>query len=477
MAKWIERGARRPALAPAFALAGLALAAASITAACSPVTPVLDAHPGQADDWSSTYADLRNSSVAPSGTPDKPDLRWSRDLGAVVPGPGVFTDLGKTIVATLSDSGCNIYNLDLGDGRKDWCVREPIAGSRISTQTNRFGDTYWPALEGAAAVSGEGEHRWGTTPPGVGTTARQLNGQFLLTISNFGGAVVHDTQHGDSRSGTLELAGKAPDMPAEYGLPWCDTGTEGCPVPAQAAISADGTRFYVTVWTPGKDAPELVAGDVATTSRSNPDESASPTDPDAAVELREAWRVPLAHGRTGAPVVLSADGGTAYVAGDSALAAYSTSDGEERWHVDTGIDTDFAPAVSADGTIVVGGRTASFYRGPDGDETDAVTSAALRGSETAVLHDDGDSASETWRARDAASLTAPVLTSSGDVLLASRTKDNGVALRALAGGNGDELWSVPVPAAEGPVAGLTLDTSDTLVLAMSVGRVYAFGTP
>lgn len=466
----VAAASRASLAACALLTAGTALlSACSTDSASSP----LDAHPGQAADWSSTYSDLRNSSVSPAETPSGPRLRWSRDMGAVLSGPGTFTDLDEVVVGSLSSDGCNVYSLALVDGRKNWCLRAPTAGPRIASENNSWGDSYWPSLSGATAISGEGEYRWGTRPESAGTTARQLDGQLLLVVSNFGQARVFDTQHGTDRSGALDLAGDVPEVPEDYGLSWCETGTRGCPAPAPAAVSADGDRFYLTVWTPGEDAPDLVAVDVSTHARDDGDRSVSPSDPEALVGLTEAWRVPLAHGRTGAPVVLSADGSVAYVAGEDGLAAYSTGDGTERWFADTGVTTDFAPAVSADGTIVLGGTTGTFYRGPDEKTAAKATEAALRGSAVVELHDDGATASETWRAADAASLSAPVLSASGDVLLASRVGGGGVALRAL-GADGMEKWSVPVPDATGPVAGLTLDRQGVLVLALSVGRVYAF---
>lgn len=454
-------------------VAALTASSAVVLAACSPVSSSLDAHPGQSEDWSSTYADMHNSSFSPGDSPENPALRWSRDIGAPLPGPATFSPLDEIQQASLSDSGCNVFSLEIEDGRKSWCNRQAIGGPRISGQINKFGDSYWPILFGAASISGEGEFRYGTTPPGTATTARQLSGQLVLTVSMFGQARIYGTQHGTPRGAPLELAGPVPDVEPDYGLSWCETGSRGCPAPAPAAVTGDGSIFYLTVWTPGADEPELVAVRVDSRERANPEEHVPATDPHAMIGMTELWRSPLPHGRTGAPVVLSEDEDVAYVTGPEGITAFSTEDGAERWHHETDVETDFAPAVTPDGTIILGGRTGAFYRGEDDEETDEITRDALTGSAVVALHDDGDSASEVWRDEHAASLTAPVVSSDGNVLLASREGENGVAIRAL-GGDGEELWSKPVPGAEGPVAGLTLAGSGALVLSLSVGRVYFF---
>ena len=442
------------------AVAALSATAAVALAACSPVSSSLDAHPGQSDNWSSTYADMHNSSASSGESPQDPTLKWSRDIGAPLPGPATFSPLEELQQASLSDSGCNVFSLEIEDGRKSWCNRQAIGGPRISGQINKFGDSYWPILSGAAAISGEGEFRYGTTPPGTATTARQLSGQLVLTVSMFGQARIYGTQHGTPRGAPLELAGHVPNVAADYGLSWCETGSRGCPAPAPAAVTADGSVFYLTVCVDSRE-------------RANPEKYVPATDPHAMIGMTELWRTPLPHGRTGAPVVLSEDEDIAYVTSPRGVSAFSTDDGSERWHHKTDVETDFAPAVSPDGTIVLGGRTGAFYRGEDDENTDEITREALAGSAVVALHDDGDGASELWRDERAASLSAPVLSSDGNVLLASREGRSGVAIRAL-GGDGEELWSKPVPGAEGPVAGLTLADSGALALSLSVGRVYFF---
>lgn len=454
-------------------VAALFAIAAVTLAACSPVSSSLDAHPGQSDDWSSTYSDMHNSSVSPGEAPDDPALRWSRDIGAPLPGPATFSPLDDLHQASLSDSGCNVFSLEVKDGRKTWCSRQAIGGPRISSQINKFGDSYWPILWGVSAISGEGEFRYGTTPPGTATTARQLSGPLVLTVSMFGQARIFGTQHGTPRGAPLELAGPVPDVEPDYGLSWCETGSRGCPAPAPAAVTRDGTTFFLTVWAPGADAPELVAVRVDSRERANPEEHVPATDPHAIIGMSELWRTPLPHGRTGAPVVLSDDEDVAYVTGPEGISAFSTEDGTERWHHETDVETDFAPAVASDGTIILGGRTGAFYRGEDDETTDEITREALAGSAVVALHDDGDSATEVWRDERAASLSPPVLSADGKILLATREGRNGVAIRAL-DNDGEEMWSKPVPGAEGPVAGLSLARSGALALSLSIGRVYLF---
>lgn len=453
--------------------AGSALAAvAGLAAACAPVPSQRDFYPGQSEGWSSTYADLRNSSSAPQELSDQPALRWSRDLGATAPGPAVFDRTNALRIATFSDQGCNMFSLSLTDGRKQWCARHAIVGPRLAPQVNNYGDTYWPIHHGAASMSGEGEYRWTTDLRTSSTTVRQLNGSQVLVVNTFGQARVMRTLHGTQAGPPLDLGGPVPGVPDDYGLPWCDTGTRGCPSPAPAALDSSGTRFYLTVWTLGAEQPDLVAVDVHTTASDDPATPADPDERDARAFLREAWRVPLEHGRTGAPVVLSADEQVAYVAAPGGLAAYSTADGTPRWFHDTGVDTDFAPAVTADGTIVMGGRTGTFYRGED-EEAAAARDAALAGGPVLALRDTGDAAEELWRAADAASLTAPVVTADGAALVASRASEDGVVLRAY-GADGQVRWQTAVPDAHGPVAGLSLNTGSEIALVLSIGRLYLY---
>lgn len=460
---------RRPALwAAALLTATIALGA------CSPITSPFDAHPSQAQSWSSPYADMRNSSTALAALPATPTLRWSRDLGAPAPGPAVFDSNDSVMVSTMSAQGCNVFSFVASNSFKLWCSRQPIAGPRIAAQLNSFGDAYLPTLFGTAALSGEGEYRWGSSERVTSTTARQLNGQQVLIINTFGQARVLSTINGDQISPPLDLGGPVPAAPNDYGLPWCETGTRGCPAPAPAAIAADGTRFYLTVWPLGADTPFLVAVDVLTHSGSNPAESADPSDPDATATLQEAWRTPLPHGRTGAPVVLSSDGAVAYVASTQGLAAFNTADGAPRWYTPTNVETDFAPAISPDGLIVLGGRTGTFYRG-EGQDAAAQREAASGGGQLVALRDRGDRAEELWR-RDASALTAPVLSADNSVLIASRSDADGVTLRALRS-DGEPQWDVEVPDARGGVSGVSLGNTGTIAIVMAIGRLYIFRAP
>lgn len=444
--------------------------ALGLAAGCSTVPSTWDFYPGQSEGWSSAYADLRNSSLAQTDLPEAPQLRWSRDLGAHLPGPATFDPNNALRIATFSDQGCNMFSLSLDDGRKQWCARHAIVGPRVAGQVNSLGDSYWPIHFGTAAISGEGEYRWTSQLRTAATTTRQLNGPQVLVVNTFGQARVMRALHGVQAGPPIDLGGPVPGLPDDYGMPWCDTGTRGCPAPAPAAVDASGTRFYLTVWRLGAEQPDLVAVDVQTWASGGITEPADPSEQGAEVTLREAWRVPLEHGRTGAPVVLSADGEVAYVAAPEGLAAYSTADGAPRWFHDTGVATDFAPAVSDDGTIVLGGRTGTFYRG-EGEKAFAERDDALAGGGLVALRDEGDSAAELWRAEDAASLTAPVVTRDDAAVVASRSGDDEVTLRAY-GSDGSVAWEAPLPDAHGPVAGLTLHKDGEFAVAMALGRLY-----
>jgi outer membrane protein assembly factor BamB len=147
------------------------------------------------------------------------------------------------------------------------------------------------------------------------------------------------------------------------------------------------------------------------------------------------WRTELPEGRLGSPVVLSNDRDSVYAhSGDGALVAYSAADGAVRWSAPLGYRPDTPPALLPDGTLVSGGRTTTVWRGTD-DEHDA---------------DAGP---------------APV-----------------VAVRG-ADGRGEEVWrrddlrlhEVTVPAATGPMSGLSVDSDGRIAVSTAMGAVYVYG--
>jgi len=272
-------------------------------------------------------------------------------------------------------------------------------------------------------------------------------------------ARVVNSQTGLDASSELPLAGEIPASDPGYGLPWCDLGDRGCPAPGPAAVDTGSGTAYLTVWSPGAPAPELVALRFSEGGQGL---------------LEVLWRVPLPGGRLGTPVVLSDDGGEVYShSRDGGLAAFATADGTALWTAPVGYRPDTAPALLPDGTLVTGGRTATVWRGPDDQHDDDAGPAPV----VAVRSEDG-SGREIWRREDLRQLTNPAATPDGRVLVAVRAQGSadgpGIAVHLLDGADGRTLHRIEVPAATGPVSGLSVDSDGRIALSTAVGAVYVF---
>lgn len=438
-------------------VAGLALGVAS---GCASDTPSGGARLGQAASWSSVAGGPPNSSRAHAGVSDSPELLWSRTLGAPAIGVASSDGIGTSFQATVSERGCNLFALTADDGRKRWCSRMPTDGPRITATVDGRGSLFVPAYGGVAAVAAEGENRWFAATRGVPTTVTLMDNRHLLLVSHLGVARVVNAHTGLDVTPELRLTGDVVTDDPAYGLPWCATGARGCPVPATAAVDTDAATAYLTAWTPGAAEPELVAvrlvgGD--------------------APALEVLWRVPLAEGRLGVPVVLSGDRDEVYVhAADGALAAYRAADGAELWSAPVGYRPDASPALLPDGTLVTAGRTTTVWRGPDDEHDDDAGPAPV----VAVRPVDG-TGREVWRRDDLQQLTNPAATQDGQVIVAVRAGggggEPGIAVHVLDGGDGRTVHRLEVPAASGPVSGLSVDSDGRIALTTAMGAVYMFG--
>ncbi|WP_010541476.1 PQQ-binding-like beta-propeller repeat protein [Dietzia alimentaria] len=446
-----------PRTARALAVAALAV---GVAAGCASNTESGDARLGQAASWSSVTGGPPNSSRAHASVSDSPELLWSRALGAPTIGVASSDGIGTFFQATVSERGCNLWALTADDGRKRWCLRMPTDGPRITATVDGRGSLFVPLYDGVGAVAAEGENRWHSETRGVPTTVTLLDNRHLLLVSHKGDARVINTQTGLKVTPELRIAGDFPTGDTTYGLPWCATGERGCPAPGPAAVDTDGALAYLTSWTPGADEPELVAVNFVS------DETAS---------LEVLWRAPLPGGRLGAPVVLSNDRAEVYVhSSDGALTAFSTADGALLWSAPIGYRPDAAPALLPDGTLVTGGRTTTVWRGPDDDHDDDAGPAPV----VAVRSEDG-SGRELWRRDDLQQLTNPAATDDGRVLVAVRSTGGGegrpgIAVHVLNGSDGSTLHRIEVPAATGPVSGLSVDSDGRIALTTSAGALYVF---
>lgn len=457
-----------PRAARALAVAALAV---GLVAGCTSHTESGGSRLAQADSWSSVTGGPPNSGRAHASVSEAPELLWSRTLGAPAIGVASSDGLGSSFQATISERGCNLFALTAENGRKRWCSRLPTDGPRITPTVDGRGSLFVPLFGGVAALAEGGEHRWFVPTRGVPTTVTLLDNRHLLAISHQGEAKVVNAHTGLGDSPSLRLAGEVSTTDRGYGLPWCGIGERGCPVPGPAAVDTASATAYLTAWTPGADAPDLVA------VRYTPSTVRGETS-----ALEELWRAPLPDGRLGVPVVLSNDRTVVYVhSRDGALGAYSTSDGSALWSVPVGYRPDLPPAVLPDGTVVTGGRTTTVWKGPDDDHDDDAGPAPV----VAVRDVDG-SGSEIWRRDDLRQLTNPAATSDGRVVVAARSDDGssgvgdagdgpGIELHVLDGGDGRTLHRIEVPAATGPVSGLSIDSDGRIALTTAVGAVYFFG--
>lgn len=441
---------------------GVVVLTVGLTAACTSNTESGDARLPQAASWSSVAGGPPNSGRAHGSVSGTPELLWSRSLGAPLSGVASSDGLGTFFQATVSERGCNLFALSADDGRKRWCLRLATDGPRITPTVDGRGSLFVPMYGGVGSVAAEGENRWFAETDGIPTTVALLNNRHLLAISHFGIARVINTQTGLEASPEAALAGEiAPSGEPGYGSPWCATGERGCPVPGPAAVDTDTGAFYLTAWKPGASAPELVAMRFA-------------EGEDGGFE--ELWRVELEDGRLGVPVVLSNDRDEVFVhSDDGALVAHSTTDGARLWSAPVGYLPDTPPALLADGTLVTGGRTTTVWRGTKDDHADDAGPApvvAIRADETA------GGGHEVWRRDDLQQLTNPVATEDGKVLVAVRSgRDDdkpGVAILLLDGGTGETLREIAVPAATGPVSGLSVDSDKRIALSTAMGGFYVF---
>lgn len=451
-----------PRSARAVRTMSVAVLTVGLAAACTSNTDSGDARLPQAASWSSVTGGPPNSGRAHGSVTDTPELLWSRPLGAPLSGVASSDGLGTFFQATVSERGCNLFALAADDGRKRWCLRLPTDGPRITATVDGRGSLFVPMYGGVGAIAAEGENRWFAPTDGIPTTVALLNNRNLLAISHFGIARVINTQTGMEMSPEAALAGKIdPSSEPGYGSPWCATGERGCPVPGPAAVDTETGAFYLTVWQPGARAPELVAMRYA-----------EGTD----LGFEELWRIELEDGRLGTPVVLSNDRSEVFVhSEDGTLVAYSTADGSRLWSSPVGYVPDTPPALLADGTLVTGGRTTTVWRGTKDDHSDDAGPAPV----VAIRADEGaDGDHEVWRRDDLQQLTNPVATEDGKVLVAVRAgmddDEPGVEILLLDGNTGDTLHEIAVPAATGPVSGLSLDSEERIVLSTAMGGFYVF---
>lgn len=443
--------------------AGRVLAVAALVglvAGCASATESGGARLGQAESWSSVAGGPDNSGRARSDVDEAPDLLWSRTLGAPAIGVASSDGIGTSFQATVSERGCNLFALAADDGRKRFCTRLPTDGPRITATVDGRGSLFVPMHGGVGAVAESGENRWFAPTRGVPTTVTLLDNRSLLLISHLGVARVVNAHTGLDASPELRLTGDPGRVDPGFGIPWCPTGERGCPVPAPAAVDTASRTAYLTAWTPGRDTPELLAvrltsGDVTF--------------------LEEVWRVPLPEGRLGTPVVLSEDRERVYVhAADGALGAYSTVDGAALWSVPVGYRPDTPPAVVSGDAVVTGGRTTTVWRGPDDDHDDDPGPAPV-----IAVRDDGGTGRELWRRDDLQQLTNPATTEDGRIVVAVRSGETeegpGIALLLLDAADGGTVHHIDVPAASGPVAGLSVDSDGRIALTTAMGAVYVFG--
>lgn len=436
-------------------LLGLGLAAG-----CTSATESGGARLAQADSWSSVAGGPTNSGRAHSDPDDAPELLWSRPLGAPLSGVASADGLSTFVQATVSGRGCNLFSLSADDGRKKWCLRLPTDGPRITATLDGRGSLFVPMHGGVGAVTAEGENRWFAPTTGTPTTLALLDNRHLLTVSHLGYARIINAHTGLEVSPEFPVAGEfAPDGIGD-GIHWCGIGERGCPSPGPAAVDPATGTFYLTAWPAGGPHPELVA--VRLVTGENP-------------HLEEVWRTPLPDGRLGVPVVLSNDRDAVHVhARDGALGTYSTADGTELWSAPVDHVPDTPPALLPDGTLVTGGRTTTVWRGHEDEHDDDAGPAPV-----VAVHAVDGAPTERWRRDDLQQLTNPAATEDGRVVVAVRSDERdddepGIALLILDGGDGSTLHTIEVPAATGPVSGLTVDAGERIALSTATGAVYVF---
>lgn len=337
--------------------------------------------------WPGRHSDARNSNTATATGLDDLAVAWTRPLGGTVGSPAGIAANGQISVTAATESGCNLFSFQMDTGRKRWCTRVGPAATSATPVSDEVANIYIGEEGGFFSFNEHGQRRWRIPVSGTPRSAQFTSDRNLLVVTHFGQVNVIDTQTGRLEAPLYDLVPlpavtdgpNIPRLPGDHGLAACFGGSVDCPVGTTPAVDTTGDRIFVTVWRPDTDRAALVA------LRYTAGDNAS---------VSELWSVADLPGGAVTDPVLSADGSTVYVHdGEGTLWALDSAEGTVRWSHDLGFVTAAAPAVTADGLLLVAAN--------DG-------SAPLR-----ALRDEGGGAAVVWERDDIRPYGVPAVTADG----------------------------------------------------------------
>ncbi|NLU82048.1 PQQ-binding-like beta-propeller repeat protein [Rhodococcus sp. HNM0569] len=392
--------------------------------------------------WRGVHSDSRNSATVQ--TPGERDLAfdWSRPLGGPAVASPTVASNGQIFLTARTETGCNVFSFQIASERKRWCTRLEPGTTDAAPVVDAVANSYIGDGNEMRSYTEYGQVRWRTPVLGSPVSSQFTGDGNVLVVTHLGQVQVLDPQTGFNVAPPLDLVPVTGDdvpVPAPgEGMDACFYGTDGCPVTSTPAVDLASGRIYVTVFSPGDEAPHIVA--LTYTGGSD-------------AVLREDWSSDaLPTGPSSNPVV-SADGATLYVQDrDGALWALDTTDGSARWSHDLGYVPGSGPAVTADGLIVPAG----------GDE----------GTLTA-LRDAGDHAEPVWERPEVAQVGVPALTddATGYTVVAD---GDGLALATFDTHTGETVSHAALPGAGGFTVGTAVGPQGQVVTATQLGEVFVF---
>ncbi len=405
-------------------------------------TAVDDITVGPGAGWPAAYHDLRNSAVTPVEGARRMTLNWSRPVGGPVEMPVAIGRDGQMFLTTRTQSGCAILSLQMPTGRKRFCNQLGPNAVSSPTVVDGMSNSYVGDDGAVNSFNYLGQPRWRTPVAGVPVSVQFTGDGRVLSVTQSGQIDILSRQTGAREVPTLQLLGDADFLaypgltrPASgQGLDDCLSGGPRCAVANISAVDADSSRFFVTVWEPGRPAASVVAlsyGDG---------------------EVKRLWSAEVLAQGSGTSPTVSADGGTIYV-GDNTdrLIALDAADGRPKWVRQLGFTPRGVLSVSADGLILPAGEQGYLL----------------------AVRDNGDTSEIVWERKDLMLRGAPVQ-AAGGVGYTVAAIGAGLSLITFDTETGGTIDSDVLPNAQGVTTGTSVSAEGDVVVATRIGEVFAF---
>lgn len=201
--------------------------------------------------WSAVHADAANTDYTPVRGARDLTLAWERRLaGGINLGPTI-DPMGRVYVThNADDSGCHLHAIDPATGDDVWCSAEvdrfAVASSPL---LDRDGRLFLADSEAMHAFDRDGRLLWETPILGVPLSAQFTPQGRLIFMTHVGVIYVLRRETGEPMLPPLELIPGVTWTPAD-GMNACLIGTPRCPAANTLGIDRSG-RFFFTFWAPG----------------------------------------------------------------------------------------------------------------------------------------------------------------------------------------------------------------------------------